>query len=321
MQGLGEAFRRLRGEPDVNGQSATRCAVGSVKATIGHLEGAAGVAGLLKVLLSMQHGVIPSMPGFEHLNPDIDLRGGAVYVADTSQSWAAPRDERGRELPRCAGVSSFGFGGANAHAVVEAYRPAAAGSARARGPWLIPLSAATAEQLTAAARALLSHIQRTGPTPLALDDVAFTLQVGREPMPERVAFVVRTPEELVAALEAWVSGGTASGVYRGQAKANRPAAVRRRDDEDVPLAPRKSDLAALARLWIDGVDIDWSALHLNGTQRAAPAHLSVREAALLDTACRDVAVSPRPGRPTASAAASQHVGPARTTVHVQFHRR
>ncbi len=109
INGLKRAFQRH----DVKN---TRCAVGSAKAHIGHTEGAAGIAGVLKVILSMKHQAIPAMPMFEELNPYIQLNDSPLYINQEVETW-----QKKNGVPRRAGVSSFGFGGAYAHVVLEEY--------------------------------------------------------------------------------------------------------------------------------------------------------------------------------------------------------
>src|SRR6185436_15889927 len=93
--------------------SADPCVLASVKTNIGHLEAAAGIAGLIKVVLCMQHQTIPPHLHFHELNPRIDLAATRFVIPTTSQPWQ-PKSHR-----RFAGVSSFGFGGTNAHVVLE----------------------------------------------------------------------------------------------------------------------------------------------------------------------------------------------------------
>jgi FkbH-like protein len=92
------------------------CALGTAKAHIGHAEGAAGIAGLLKVILSMQHKTIPAMPHFQELNPYVNLDNSPFYINRQNQNW-----EVDSASPRRAGISSFGIGGAYAHVIVEEY--------------------------------------------------------------------------------------------------------------------------------------------------------------------------------------------------------
>ncbi|MCP4151311.1 MAG: polyketide synthase, partial [bacterium] len=98
------------------------CAIGSAKAHIGHAEGAAGIVGVIKALLSLQHKTIPAMPKYEKPNPYLQLEDSPFYINTHPEKWEALYDENKEALPLRAGVSSFGFGGAYAHIVVEEYK-------------------------------------------------------------------------------------------------------------------------------------------------------------------------------------------------------
>ena len=117
------------------------CGTGSLKSNIGHLEPASGIASLIKVLLSMEHGTIPASLHCEELNPHIRFEGGPVYVVTKPRNWAA------NGTPRRAGVSSFGFGGVNAHLLVEEAPPAT--STPSTGTYVFVFSARTAMALNA----------------------------------------------------------------------------------------------------------------------------------------------------------------------------
>ena len=103
-------------------ENKKRCGIGAVKTNIGHLESAAGIAGLLKVILSMKYGKIPGTLHFNNMNPYIDLNDSPFYIIDKTKDWEHLVDEGDQEIPRRAGVSSFGFGGSNAHVVLEEYK-------------------------------------------------------------------------------------------------------------------------------------------------------------------------------------------------------
>ncbi len=90
-----------------------------MKTNIGHLEAAAGIAGVIKILLAMQHKKLPGLVNFKELNPYIEIKDSPFYLVEKTQDWERLKDNEGREIPYRAGVSSFGFGGANAHVVIE----------------------------------------------------------------------------------------------------------------------------------------------------------------------------------------------------------
>ncbi|HEY3572046.1 MAG TPA: amino acid adenylation domain-containing protein [Thermoanaerobaculia bacterium] len=183
------------------------CPIGSVKSSIGHLGAAAGVAGLIKAVLALEHREIPPSLNFETPNPRIDFASSPFYVNDRLAEWPA------RIEPRRAGVSSFGLGGTNAHVVLEeAPPPAPTGPA---APWqLLVLSARTETALDAATDRLAEWLERHPEADLA--DVAHTLQVGRKEFAWRRTLVCRDVAEARQALAgrdpgalrtAWTGGG------------------------------------------------------------------------------------------------------------------
>ncbi|MDD5273733.1 MAG: beta-ketoacyl synthase N-terminal-like domain-containing protein, partial [Methylovulum sp.] len=174
-----------------NPKNRQYCALGSVKSNIGHCESAAGIAGLTKVLLQMQHRQLAPSLHATILNPHINFADTPFAVQQQPAAWQRPvRVSVGvsQELPRLAGLSSFGAGGANAHLLVEEYIGPARQSRPDNPIALLVLSAKTPERLQAVARNLLVYVQ-LGQANLDLLDVAYTLQIGRVACSERLAFV------------------------------------------------------------------------------------------------------------------------------------
>ena len=238
------------------------CRIGSVKPNIGHLDTAAGLAGLIKVALSLRHGEIPPSINYSTPNPDIDFASSAFSVVERLSTWP----ETG--APRRAAVSSFGIGGTNAHAVLEEYRVGA--NATTGGEQLIVLSARTEEQLKTYAGRLLEHVRGVDRARLDLGDMAFTLQTGRKPMAWRAAFQARTLAELSDRLERFIAGGAAEGCFRAHVRpAGEAAPVADRDDADHLVARwlAQSRLDKLAIAWVGGLEFDWSVLHRDGEAR------------------------------------------------------
>jgi acyl transferase domain-containing protein/acyl carrier protein len=169
-----------------------RCLVGSIKSNIGHLDAAAGVAGLMKATLSLHHRRIPPSLHFEQASPELGLEAGPFAVARELEPW---NDEKG---PRRAGVSSFGLGGTNAHVVIE---EAPEGPTRTQvrdEPRLLVLSARSDAALVRAEERLATHL--ASKPDLALADVAFTLGAGRRALAHRRAIVCESVAEAIGAL-------------------------------------------------------------------------------------------------------------------------
>jgi len=168
------------------------CAIGSVKTNIGHLGAAAGVTGLIKTVLALEHKELPPSLNFEQPNPRIDFANSPFRVQTTLSEWKVDM------TPRRAGISSFGMGGTNAHAVLEeAPRRELSGASR---PWkLLVLSAKTRPALEHATKNLVAHLKKTPGPDLA--DVAHTLQVGRKGFSHRRMLVCSDLSDGLAALE------------------------------------------------------------------------------------------------------------------------
>lgn len=239
------------------------CLIGSAKSNIGHCESAAGIAGLTKVLLQMQHRqIVPSLHS-QKLNPHIDFPGSPFVVNQVLRPWEPPVVE-GRTLPRIAGISSFGAGGSNAHMIVEEYRDAAP-APQFTGRAAILLSARTTAQLQQKAKDLLDFIHQRRHL-LDVSAMAYTLQVGREAMEERLGFIVGSIDQLVDKLRAFVSGAPEiEDAYQSEAKRNKAAVSLFSTDADLQQTVDKwiagQKLSRLLELWANGLEIDWSKLY------------------------------------------------------------
>ncbi|OMI35278.1 type I polyketide synthase, partial [Streptomyces sparsogenes] len=167
------------------------CGLGSVKTNIGHLDTAAGMAGLIKTALMLEHGsLVPSLH-FTSPNPDIDFESSPFYVTTSTTEWPATGG------PRRAGVSSFGIGGTNAHVVLQE-PPARNEAPRGRGRELLVLSARSEAGLRRATTALARHLrQHPG---LDLGAVAATLGLGRRGHTHRLALVADGTRDAAMAL-------------------------------------------------------------------------------------------------------------------------
>ncbi|WP_024914076.1 SDR family NAD(P)-dependent oxidoreductase [Chania multitudinisentens] len=182
------------------------CAIGSVKTNIGHLDNAAGLAGLAKVILSLRHGMLPASLHFNQPNSKIPFEHSPVFVNDRLRSWGSDGNK-----PLIAGISSFGLSGTNCHLIVQAAgkRPEVSTPA---GPYLLPLSAKSEAVLAELARSYLHRLDAADSLNLA--DLSFTATTGRQHHSHRLAIVFADCKALRAELSAYLSG-TASGYQHG----------------------------------------------------------------------------------------------------------
>jgi len=202
---------RLAGQP---------CAIGSVKTNLGHLEAAAGIASLIKVALALRHRQIPPSLHFEKPNPHIPFGELPIQVQTVLGPWPA---DSGAAL---AGVSSFGFGGTNAHVVLEEAPPAAVrapSGERKSGIHLLPLSARSPEALRSMASAYIDLLTAAEPT-ASLPDVCYTASARLAHHDHRLAVTSASPAQLRESLQAFLEGEARPGLSSGR----RPSGRRRK---------------------------------------------------------------------------------------------
>ncbi|HKD15387.1 MAG TPA: beta-ketoacyl synthase N-terminal-like domain-containing protein [Candidatus Angelobacter sp.] len=250
------------------------CALGSVKTNIGHTGAAAGVAGTIKALLSLRHRALAPVWNMTRENSHFDFKNSPFYVCREKQDWEVAPGSLRR-----AAVSSFGYSGTNAHLVIEEYMPPVGQPApfSSNTSFIVPLSARAPEQLRQKARGLLEFIrppQRGHSTqestmatkPLDLASVAYTLQVGREAMEERLGFVVNSIDQLAEKLNAYINGEkNIEGARLGRVESSSEGMAIIGRDEDMQEAIEKwiarNKLSKLLDLWIKGLNFDWNKLY------------------------------------------------------------
>ena len=195
-----------------------RCAIGSVKTNIGHLEAASGMAGLIKTALALSHRQIPPTLHVQQLNPSIDFEGLRLRVATELEPWpAAPG------VLAAAGVSSFGFGGSNAHVILQAgAREPDAPPARPRAlhgaSQLLTLSARATDALRAQASGYI-ELLRSGDAAPGVYDVCAAAALNRSHLEHRLSVVASSAEDLVDGLDAFLAGDTRANVSSGRVPA------------------------------------------------------------------------------------------------------
>ncbi|MFF4277874.1 SDR family NAD(P)-dependent oxidoreductase [Streptomyces kronopolitis] len=193
VSGMVAAFERLYAQWGHARPTAPHCAIGSVKTSIGHLEAAAGIAGMVKVILAMRHRTLPAARNLNRPNRMIKIDGTPLRLQRDRSAWESPLGGG----PLRAGVSSFGMGGTNAHVVLEeGPRPVAPPATAA--PVVVPVSARTPHALREAVARLLEVVRSADAPPLA--SIARTLSTGRAALPYRVAVEASDLGELAARL-------------------------------------------------------------------------------------------------------------------------
>lgn len=227
------------------------CPIGSVKSNIGHLESAAGISGITKLLLQLKYKkLVPSIHSDE-LNPNINFKNSPFYVQHKLEEWKRPIVE-GKECPRRAGISGFGAGGSNAHIILEEYENTAPQKNKTEEQ-LIILSAKTEESLKGYVENLLYYLRKEEQTDIRIEDIAYTLATGRNEMKTRLAFIASSNEKLIDNLIKFISDSSSEDTFKGQAHENK--------NDNIRDLLKTRNLHKIAKLWCSGVDIDWKTFY------------------------------------------------------------
>ncbi|MDI1352583.1 MAG: SDR family NAD(P)-dependent oxidoreductase, partial [bacterium] len=244
VRGLQEAFETFT-------QDKQYCAIGSVKSNIGHLESAAGISQLAKVLLQMRHKQLVPTLHAEQLNPFINFKDSPFYVQRELSAWNPVNN-----IARRAGVSSFGAGGANVHMVIEEYVPAAPKNGVHKGPYLFLLSGLNEERLGAQIQQMLIYLANDNAIDESqwLSNACYTLQVGRESMASRIAISVHTKHELLIALDYYPE-------IRAKTWINHALQNNNISSSEILNLLEEGAQEELAQHWVNGVKVDWIKLY------------------------------------------------------------
>ena len=230
FEGLRRAFSRYTDDRQF-------CAVGTVKANIGHLFEGSGVMGLIKAALALNRRAIPPLANFEVPNTRIDFEQGPVFIPTELQPWPAG------PTPRRAGVSAFGLGGTNCHVVLEEYVDERPARTAAQGPHLFTLSARSEWSLRRLAQRYATHLQEKEIDAERFADVCYTSNISRSLHRHRIAIIAADPHDLHAQLLEVIANG-------------QPATPARRPDD-----ARATVLAGVAADYLAGGDLRWQTLY------------------------------------------------------------
>lgn len=247
------------------------CALGSVKTNLGHSSTAAGITGVIKVLLALKHQQLPPSLNYEQHNPAINFEQSPFYLNTELNSWQAPNDEKGNALPRMGAVSSFGFSGTNAHVVLQeaqqkvnlpAVKPA----------YLLVFSAVTEVQLKQLVERYVDYF--THHDELSLGNLSYTLLLGRRHAKYRLSCVVQSYAELQTQLFRWVKKGKASQVQTAKLTDNdvrEKTSLKRYANQSIVDSLKTTNaeeyvdqMSVVADFYLQGYGLDYAKLFDNG---------------------------------------------------------
>jgi probable biosynthetic protein (TIGR04098 family) len=260
-EGLKLAFETLYKDSESSYGQEAHCAIGSIKTNIGHLEAAAGVAGAIKVLMAMKNNKIPGNPLLHQPNSYLKLENTPFYLQKDTTDWEVTKGQY-----KIAGVSSFGFGGANAHIIIEEYIEDEVANNSSEAIPVFTLSAKDADSLNRLAKLISEYLSTSSNT--AFQDVLYTLQSGREAMECRLAFVVNNRKECINRLKEFIEADhVITNIYIG----NNEDAISDTDKEEIqnitnkPITDKEAN--TIAKLWSLGAELDWKLLYGNKTPK------------------------------------------------------
>jgi polyketide synthase PksN len=256
IESLQQAFAAAKGR--------SFCAIGSMTPNIGNLEPVSGMAGLFKILLAFRHRTLPPNINLSELNPYLDLEQGPFYICTKRQDWK-PTDVNGDSIPRRAALNSYGAGGSVIHFALEEYRSSQNTENPGDAPFIFPLSAKNRDRLLEYAGQYLSYLRQH--PELSIEDVVYTLQVGRDEMNERLAIVAGDREALLMLLENLPDHAGSPGVFLGTCGTGGRAVTK----HECRQLLKSGDLEQLAALWVEGAQIPWEELKEN----AMPGRISL----------------------------------------------
>lgn len=258
--GLKKAFKTLYDENGLD-MLEGQCSISSLKSSFGHLETAAGIASLIKAVLAINHKLIPGIKNFTELNPYINLSDSVFCINNENKEWKRVADD----IPRRVGISAFGYGGVNAHVILEEYdnstEIAVSSEYTYEEPAIILLSAHTQCALKKQAESLLAYVREENLTDDRLADIAYTLQIGRESFEERLAFTVTSIADLTDTLEKFINNEPSNALLSNKESKNGFVTMIENDSEIIDMWFERKNYDKLMNLWLYGSKVDWEKMY------------------------------------------------------------
>ncbi len=264
INGLKKAFNKLYEYYNKDNTPNNYCGLGTVKSNVGHLEAASGMASLFKTLLCFKYNKILKNINIDQVNPEIKLNDSPFYIVKENTKW------NNTDNPLRAGISAFGFGGVNAHILLEKYETQKQHFDKVDFPLVFVLSAKSTSALFVYLEKHLNFLESD--KDIALNEYLYTLQVGRESMEERIAIIFNSQSELITQLKYIIREKTQldglEQIYMGNAsKKSKLNLLLEGVESEVYMENLflNKNLQKLAMLWVAGVNVNWQKIY-NGKQ-------------------------------------------------------
>ncbi|MFT5163590.1 MAG: acyl transferase domain-containing protein, partial [Alteromonadaceae bacterium] len=250
------------------------CALSSAKSNVGHLESAAGIAAIIRVIMAMKHQTIPGLGNFNRINPYIELEDSPFYLATEPLVW-----KKGQQ-PRRAGVSSFGMGGVNAHVILEEPPQRKAPANSPYREFMAPLSAKKG-QLKILVEELLARLDgEPQMKPQRLADICYTLQVGRDEHDERLALVFTSQTQWQQQLSAYLAD-CENGSITKITGSYYHRVVMKKGQRQKQINASPQPLNDIAAQWVQGAAVEWQSYY----QDATPQRVSLGQYPFVKKTC------------------------------------
>lgn len=261
IDGLKKAFKQLFEMNHITNFEEGYCNVGSVKSNIGHLESAAGIASVFKVLLSMKNKRLPASIHINKLNPYLALKDSPFQIIQESKDWNVPEGKK-----RMAGISCFGYGGANAALVLEQYEDKNRKHNEKEENRLYIYSAKNEEQLKVYVKRHIQYLkEKNHDNTFFLEAYAYVLQTGRESMDARLAVSAKNVEQLLIHLQEYLDGLENDSYYTGNTLTRNKMFQMLNESTSWSAYEKKicadKDYNTIAVLWVNGKDFDFEKLY------------------------------------------------------------
>ena len=239
------------------------CALGTLTPNIGNLDPASGMAGIHKILMAFKHKALPPTLNSSNVNRFIHLQNSAFYI-NSEKIWWHPKGDQGQAISRKAAINTYAWSGVNAHMILEEYesKQQVQESISSVAPLLFLLSAKNIQALSCYAQQYADYLKYH--STISLENLAYSLQTGRNDMASRLCIIFDSHEDLISKLSSWLEDRTVQRsdiFHNGNTDAEPEKTLAKPSSEQVNLWLQQNDFSALAKTWVSGAKVSWRSLY------------------------------------------------------------